>query len=189
MPRAVPADASIGNGDTILDPIHEVTMPATPKSRKARSGKPVRASQTYMSQVVLPNDANPLGTAQGGTIMHWVDLAGAVAAHRHTGSYVVTASVDHMDFLCPIRVGEVVILKASVNRTFRTSLEVGVKVFRENPITGAREHANSAYLTFVAVDSQGKPHAIPPAVPKTLEEKRRYREAGQRRQRRLEQRD
>ena len=120
--------------------------------------------------------------------MHWVDLVAAVAAHRHTGSYVVTASVDHMDFLCPVRVGEVVILKASVNRVYRTSLEVGVKVFRENPLTGSREHASSAYLTFVALDPQGKPHAIRPVVPKTPDEKRRYREAGRRRSRRMEQR-
>jgi len=152
------------------------------------AGKPVRDSQSDMCQVILPNDANPLGTALGGTIMHWVDLVAAVAAHRHTGSYVVTASVDHMDFLCPIRVGEVVILKASVNRVYRTSLEVGVKVFRENPFTGLREHASSAYLTFVAVDPQGKPHTIPPAIPKTPEEKRRYREAGRRRRRRMEHR-
>ena len=128
----------------------QVTKPLR-KSKTARTtGKPVRDSKTEMSQVVLPNDANPMGTALGGTIMHWVDLAAAVAAHRHTGSYVVTASVDHMDFRCPIRVGEVVILKASVNRVFRTSLEVGVKVLRENLFTGLREHASSAYLTFVA---------------------------------------
>jgi len=150
--------------------------------------KPARESLTEMSQVVLPNDANPMGTALGGTVMHWVDLAGAVAAHRHTGSYVVTASVDHMDFRHPIRVGEVVILKASVNRVFRTSLEVGVKVFRENPLTGLRQHASSAYLTFVAVDSQGKPHAVAPVIPKTPDQVRRYREAGRRRRRRMEQR-
>ena len=161
-----------------------------PNSRRPgkQAGKPVHSSLTDMSQVVLPNDANPLGTALGGVIMHWVDLAGAVAAHRHTGSYVVTASVDHMDFLCPIRVGEVVILKASVNRTYRTSLEVGVKIFRENPFTGGREHASSAYLTFVAVDPQGKPHTIPPVIPQTADEKRRYREAGRRRKHRIEQR-
>lgn len=119
--------------------------------------------------------------------MHWVDLAAAVAAHRHTGSYVVTASVDHMDFRCPIRVGEVVILKASVNRVFRTSLEVGVKVFRENPLTGIREHASSAYLTFVGVDPKGNPHPVRPVIPKTSAEKRRYREAGRRRRRRTKQ--
>jgi len=160
---------------------------ALPKTTRP-AGKPVRDSQTDMCEVVLPNDANPMGTALGGTIMHWVDLAGAVAANRHTGSYVVTASVDHMDFRCPIRVGELVILQASVNRVFRTSLEVGVKVFREHPFSGLREHASSAYLTFVAVNTQGKPHPIPPVIPKTSEEKRRYREAGRRRSRRMEQR-
>jgi acyl-CoA hydrolase len=160
----------------------------TPKTTKSRKLKPVKESKTEMSQVVLPNDANPMGTALGGTIMHWVDLAGAVAAHRHTGSYVVTASVDHMDFRHPIRVGEVVILKASVNRVFRTSLEVGVKVFRENPMTGLRQHASSAYLTFVAVDPQGRPHTIRPVLAQSPDEKRRYRESGQRRRRRMEQR-
>ena len=149
-------------------------------------GKPVHDSQSDMCQVILPNDANPLGTALGGVVMHWVDLVAAIAAQRHTGSYVVTASVDHMDFLCPVRVGEVVILKSSVNRVFRTSLEVGVKVFRENPFTGLRQHASSAYLTFVAVDPQGRPHTIRPVIPKTPEETRRYREAGRRRRQRME---
>jgi len=157
-------------------------MPKAP-----RPAKPVRESQTEMCQVVLPNDANPLGTVLGGTVMHWVDLVAAMAAHRHTSSYVVTASVDHMDFRCPIRVGEVAVLKASVNRVFRTSMEVGVKVWREENFTGHREHASSAYLTFVAVDQQGKPHPVPPVIPKTPEEKRRYREAGRRRQWRMEQ--
>ena len=155
--------------------------------KASRPAKSVRKSQTEMCQVVLPNDANPLGNALGGTVMHWVDLVAAMAAHRHTSSYVVTASVDHMDFRCPIRVGEVAVLKASVNRVFRTSMEVGVKVWREENFTGHREHASSAYLTFVAVDQQGKPHPVPPVTPKTPEEKRRYREAGRRRQWRMEQ--
>ena len=153
----------------------------------ARAAKPVQESQTELCQVVLPNDANPLGNALGGTVMHWVDLAAAIAAHRHSSSYVVTASVDHMDFRCPIRIGEVAVLRASVNRVFQTSMEVGVKVFREENFTGRREHASSAYLTFVALDEHGRPHPVAPVIPKTAEEKRRYREAGRRRRWRMQQ--
>lgn len=157
-----------------------------PKTRRA-AGKPVRESQTETVQAVLPNDANPLGNVLGGTVMHWVDIVAAMAAHRHSGSYVVTASVDHMDFRCPIRVGEIAVLKASVNRVFRTSMEVGVKVFREENFTGRREHTSSAYLTFVAVDNQGRPQPIAPVVPQTPEEQRRFREAGRRRRWRMQQ--
>jgi len=155
--------------------------------KPARLAKPVQESQTEMCQVVLPNDANPLGNVLGGTVMHWVDLAAAMAAHRHASSYVVTASVDHMDFRCPIRIGEVAVLRASVNRVFRTSMEVGVKVFREENFTGLRKHTSSAYLTFVALDEHGRPHPVSPAIPKTAEEKRRYREAGRRRRWRMDQ--
>ena len=151
------------------------------------SPKPVRESQTEMCQVVLPNDTNPLGTILGGTVMHWVDLVAAMAAHRHSGSHAVTASLHHMDFLCPLRMGVIAILKASVNRVFRTSMEVGVKVFREENFTNRREHTSSAYLTFVAVDEYGNPKPVPPALPKSPEEKRRYREAGQRRRWRIQQ--
>ena len=149
--------------------------------------KPVRESQSEITEVVLPNDANPLGNILGGTVMHLVDMAGAIAAHRHSGSYVVTASVDHMDFRCPIRVGEIVVLKSSVNRVFRSSMEVGVKVFREDVLTGRRQHTSSAYLTFVAVEANGKPKPAPRVIPKTAEEKRRYREAGRRRRWRIAQ--
>ena len=151
------------------------------------AGKRVRESQTEMTQVVLPNDTNPLGNLLGGTVMHWVDMVAAMAAHRHSGSYVVTASVDHMDFRYPIRMGEVVVLKASVNRVFRTSMEVGVKVFREEYFTSHRKHTSSAYLTFVAVNKLGQPHRIPAVVPETPPEKRRYREAGRRRRWRIQQ--
>lgn len=113
--------------------------------------------------------------------MHLVDMVGGIAAHRHARSYVVTAAVDHMDFRCPIRVGEVVVLKASVNRVFRCSMEVGVKVFREEVFTSRRQHTSSAYLTFVAIDEKGKPKPSPQVIPETSEEKRRYREAGNRR--------
>jgi acyl-CoA hydrolase len=153
--------------------------------KKSTAGKPVRLSQTEMTQMVLPNDANPLGNMLGGTVMHLVDIAGAIAAHRHSGGYVVTASIDHMDFRSPIRVGEIIILKASVNRVFRSSMEVGVKVFKEEIFTGIRKHTSSAYLTYVAVDSEGKPQPAIRAIPQTAVEKRRFHEAGKRRNWRL----
>src|SRR5579862_9517810 len=117
--------------------------------------RPVRESISEMTEIVLPNDANPLNALLGGRLMHWIDLAGALAAHRHSRSYVVTASVDHMDFLVPVHVGDLVILRASVNRVFHTSMEVGVKVWVENYIAEHSQHVSSAYLTFVAVDKQG----------------------------------
>jgi acyl-CoA hydrolase len=148
--------------------------------------KPVRESQSEITQMVLPNDGNPMGNILGGMVMHQMDIVAAIAAGRHSGSYVVTASMDHLDFRAPIRVGEIIILKASVNRAFRTSMEVGVKVFREGVYNRNREHTSSAYLTFVAVDDDGSPREVPPVVPETAEEKRRYREAGDRRKWRLE---
>ena len=144
--------------------------------------RPVRESQSEMTEIVLPNDANPLGSLLGGRLMHWIDLAGALAAHRHSRNYVVTASIDHLDFLTPVRVGDLVILQSSVNRTFHTSMEVGVKVFVESYIKGARSHVSSALLTFVAVDRDGRRLPVAPVIPETEEEKRRYEEAGQRRE-------
>src|SRR6202795_1420373 len=117
--------------------------------------RPVSESQSEMTEIVLPNDANPLMALLGGRLMHWIDLAGALAAHRHSRNYVVTASIDHLDFLVPVRVGDLVILRSSVNRAFHTSMEVGVKVWVENYIAASRQHVSSAYLTFVAVDRQG----------------------------------
>jgi acyl-CoA hydrolase len=134
-----------------------------------------------MVQIVLPNDTNPLGGLLGGTLMHWIDLAAAMAAHRHSRGYVVTASIDHLDFLTPVQMGEMVILCSSVNRAFRTSMEIGVKVWVENYIAGTRRHVSSAYLTFVAVDRQGKHRPVPAVFPQTEEEKRRYEDAGRRR--------
>ena len=120
--------------------------------------------------------------------MHLVDITGAIAAHRHTGSYVVTAAIDHMDFLSPIKVGEIIILKASVNRVFHSSMEVGVKVFREEVFTRELKHTSSAYLTYVAIDAEGHPHSAPQVIPQTSEEKRRYREAGRRHRARMRER-
>ncbi len=137
-----------------------------------------------MNQLVLPNDANPLGALLGGTLMHWIDLAGALAAHRHSHSYVVTASVDHLDFLVPVQVGDAVILRSSVNRAFHTSMEIGVKVWVENYISGTRRHVSSAYLTFVAVDRQGNRNPVPQVIPETDDQRRRYEDAGRRREQR-----
>src|SRR5579871_2660018 len=117
--------------------------------------RPVKDSQSEMAELVLPNDANPLGALLGGRLMHWIDLAGAMAAHRHSRAYVVTASIDHLDFLVPVRVGDFVVLRSSVNRVFRTSMEVGVKVWVENYRSEQSRHVSSAYLTFVAVDAAG----------------------------------
>ncbi|HUS18506.1 MAG TPA: acyl-CoA thioesterase [Terriglobales bacterium] len=142
----------------------------------------VAESQSEMAEVVLPNDANPLGNLLGGRLMHFIDIAGAMACHRHSRSYVVTASMDHLDFLAPVHVGDLLILKSSVNRAFTTSMEVGVKVYVENYITGNSRHVSSAYLTFVAVDSEGKHRPVPPIIPETDEEKQRYEDAGRRRE-------
>jgi len=150
--------------------------------------KLVRESQAEMVEVVLPNDANPLGTILGGKVMHLIDIAAAIAAYRHSRSYVVTASMDHVDFLHPVRIGELIVLKSSVNRVFHTSMEVGVKVFAENVLTGERRHTSSAFVTFVAIDDQGKPRPIPPVIPETEEDKRRYEQAEVRRRYRLEHR-
>jgi acyl-CoA hydrolase len=145
-------------------------------------GRPVRDSQSEMAELVLPNDANPLGALLGGRLMHWIDLAGAMAVHRHARSYAVTASVDHIDFLVPVRVGDLVILRSSVNRVFHTSAEVGVKVFVENYIADTAQHVASAYLTFVAIDREGNRLQIAPVVPETDEQRRRYDDAGRRRE-------
>ena len=143
--------------------------------------RPVSESQSEMAEIVLPNDANPLGALLGGRLMHWIDLAGALAAHRHSRNYVVTASIDHLDFVIPVYVGDLVIFKSSINRAFHTSMEVGVKVWVENYIAATRRHVSSAYLTFVAIDRQGNHLRVPPVVPETDEEKRRYEDAARRR--------
>jgi len=144
--------------------------------------RPVRESISEMTEIVLPNDANPLNALLGGRLMHWIDLAGAMAAHRHSRAYVVTASIDHLDFLVPVRVGDFVILRSSVNRVFRTSMEVGVKVWVENYRSETSRHVSSAYLTFVAVDAAGNRMPVPQVVPETEDEKRRYQGATRRRE-------
>ncbi len=148
-------------------------------------GKTVAESATETVEVVLPNDANPLGNLLGGRVMHLIDVAGAIAAHRHARSQVVTVAVDNLDFLYPIRVGELVVLRAHITRTFRTSMEAEVRVYREDYLTGERQQTSSAFVTYVALDSAGKPQEVPPLIPHTKEEKRRYREALERRRQRL----
>lgn len=152
----------------------------------ASVGKPVSASRSEMTEIVLPAQTNPLGKLLGGHVMHLVDMAAAMAAHRHSGSYVVTASVDYIDFRNPIDLGEIVILKSQVNRVFRTSLEVGVEVYSENVLTGVKKHTTTAYVTFVAIDQHTrKPKPVPPLILETEEEKQRFLEAGTRREVRL----
>jgi acyl-CoA hydrolase len=149
--------------------------------KDALQPRSVRDSQSEMAEIVLPNDANPLGALLGGRLMHWIDLAGAMAAHRHSRNYAVTASIDHLDFLVPVHIGDMVILRSSVNRVFHTSMEVGVKVWVENYLEDNCEHVSSAYLTFVAVDAAGRHLPVPPVVPETEEQQRRYEDAGRRR--------
>lgn len=140
------------------------------------------------SELALPNDANVLGNLLGGKVMHLVDLCGALAAIRHARSPVVTASIDYMNFLSPVRIGQLLMLRSSVNRVFRTSMEVGVKVMVEDLSSGEVRHTSSAYLTFVALDAAGGRVPIPQVVPESEDEKRRYEEAARRRELRLEMR-
>jgi acyl-CoA hydrolase len=148
-------------------------------------GKAVRESASEYSELALPNDANGLGNMLGGKVMHLVDLAAAMAGLRHAHQPIVTASVDSLHFLHPVHIGELIILRSSVNRVFRSSMEIGVKVMTEKLLTGERLHTCSAYLTFVAVDLEGRAIAVPPVIPETEDEIRRYRQAGERREYRL----
>ena len=153
----------------------------------ASQGRPASASKVEMTEIAFPNDANPLGNVMGGRVMQWIDICAAVAAGRHARTPVVTASVDQIDFVNPVPVGGVIVLLASVNFTGRTSMEVGVKVWQEDRATGARKHVVSAYLTFVSLDPQTrKPREVPPLLPETPEERRRWEDARRRRERRLE---
>jgi acyl-CoA hydrolase len=149
-------------------------------------GKPVSASASEMAEVVLPAQTNPLGKLLGGHVMHLVDIVAAMAASRHANSYMVTASVDYIDFRNPVNLGEIVLLKSHVNRVFHTSVEVGVDVYSEDILTGEKKHTTSAYVTFVAIDEHTrKPKPVPPLIVKTAEEKRRWAEAAKRREMRL----
>jgi acyl-CoA hydrolase len=149
---------------------------------------PKRAAEsaTEMVQVVLPNDANPLGFVLGGTVMHLIDIAGAIACHRHTRSLLVTAAVDDLQFLHPIKIGDLIILKSRVTCVFTTSLEAHVDVFSEETLTGTRRLTSSAFLTFVAVDRNGGRLQVPPLLVETAEERRVCEEAQRRRAARLQ---
>ena len=143
-----------------------------------------RVSQSEMTELILPNDTNTLGNLLGGRIMHFIDLVAAMAAYRHARTHVVTASMDHIDFIAPVHVGDFLILKSTVNRGYRTSMEVGVKVWAENATEGTHRHVASAYLTFVAVSAAGVPVLIPRLVFEDEEGERRFADAGRRREQR-----
>jgi acyl-CoA hydrolase len=166
-------------------------MAAQKKLRQAQAhtyvaGKPVGTSRSELAEIVLPAETNPLGNLLGGRVMHLVDVVAAMAAHRHSNSYVATVSVDYLDFRNPVKAGEIINLRAQVNRAFHTSMEVGVDVFSESVLTGERRHTTTAYVTFVAIDEHtGQPRPVPPLICKTPQEKRRYREALRRREIRL----
>jgi len=142
-------------------------------------------STVIMTELVLPSDANTLGTAFGGKIMSWIDIAAGTAAGRHARQVVVTASFDAVHFLAPVKVGQVLHIRATVNYVSRTSMEVGVRVDAEDLLTGKQTHTVSAYTTFVAINPKGKPIPVPPLNPVTADERRRYREAQHRRQSRI----
>ncbi len=143
-------------------------------------GKTVSESKVSLAQVMLPEDTNPAGNVHGGTIMKLVDNAAFVAASRHCRRNVVTVSMDSMSFHSPVYLGDLLFLKASVNMTGRSSMEVGVRVESEDTLTGEVRHTGSAYLTFVALDHRGRPAPVPPIIPETPDEKRRYKEACER---------
>ena len=162
-------------------------QPAIVTSPEYHNARTARDSQSEYSEICLPNHTNLLGNMLGGHVMHLVDLCGAVAAMRHARSIVVTASIDQMTFLHPINLGDLVILKSQVNRVYRTSMEVGVKVWVENLQTGKTRHTSSAYLSFVGVDASHNRVLLPPLVLETDEDRRRFHQAGERRAYRLAQ--
>jgi acyl-CoA hydrolase len=138
--------------------------------------KSVRESRVEMAQAMFPVDANPAGNVFGGTIMKLIDTAAGIAAHRHCRTNVVTASMDRLHFHQPVFVGELVVLRASINYVGKTSMEVGVRVEAENLTTGDVRHTNSAYLTIVSLDENRRPQPVPRIVPRTKDEKRRFKE-------------
>jgi acyl-CoA hydrolase len=146
----------------------------------------VAESQSERSEIVFPADSNALGNLFGGRLMQYIDLVGAMAASRHARAITVTAAMDHLDFVSAVKVGELLILKASVNRAFRTSMEVGVRAMVEDARAGTLRHVSSAYVTYVAVDREGKPVPVPCVVAETEHQKRRFVDALRRREMRAE---
>lgn len=152
---------------------------------KKHEPKLVAESQIIMTEMILPQDTNAIGTVFGGKVMALIDIAAAMAAGKHARSIVVTASIDALHFVAPVKLGEYIHIRASVNYAGRTSMEVGVRVDKENPLTGEMKHTATAYLTFVALDSDGKAKQVPPLKAETPEEKRRFEEAQKRRDARI----
>lgn len=151
-----------------------------------RKVKPVSASRTTMTELVMPNETNPLGNLMGGNLMKWMDIAGAICAGRHAECHVVTASVDNVSFQNPVRLGEIITLEARVTRAFTTSVEVFIEVFVNDVINGENKKSNQAYLTFVALDpSTLKPRIVPELLPETDVEKELFAGANRRREIRL----
>lgn len=138
--------------------------------------KAIKDTQVIMHELVLPNDTNLLGNVLGGRVMHLMDMCAAMSAYKHARTAVVTASVDQLDFLAPVKMGDIMILKSSVNYTGKSSMEVGVRIESENPKTGSIYHTSSAYLTFVSLNDNGKPQGVPMVNPETDVEKQRFEE-------------
>ena len=147
--------------------------------------KKVQASETTITQFVLPNDTNTLNNLRGGQLLHWMDLAAAISAQKHANSIVVTVAVDHVSFDKPIRLGDVVTIKASLTRAFKSSMEIFMEVWADNIPGNTHEKSNEAYFTFVAIDERGKPIPVPVVVPESEEEHKRYNDALTRREIRL----
>jgi len=148
------------------------------------TARTVASTQSEMTEIILPNDTNTLGNLLGGRLMHFIDLTGAMAAYRHSRTHVVTAAMDHIDFIRPVHLGDLLTLKSSVNRAFSTSMEVGVKVWAENTQTASHSHVASAYLVFVAIDKEGRRQRVPELIPESPDELRRYEGALRRREHR-----
>ncbi len=146
-------------------------------------------TKTAIQRIMMPTDANPAGNVYGGAILRYIDEVASIVAFRHTRSNVVTASVDRMDFLEPVHIGDVLILRAAINFTGRTSMEVGVRVEAEDPRTGHVTHTGSCYLTMVALDDAGRPTPVPPVAPTTEEERKWFEEGRKRREARLRMRE
>ena len=157
-------------------------MPTNAQPEPQRAVRTVADSQSERAEIIFPGDANPLGNLFGGRLMQFIDLCGAMAACRHSRAISITVSMDHIDFVAPVKVGDILILKASVNRAFNTSMEVGVKAMVEDVRAQKLRHVSSAYLTFVAVDAAGNRIEVPQVIPETEHQIRRYEDAGRRRE-------
>lgn len=166
-------------------PHQEAILLSAGPSIELKPGKPVSASRVECTEIIQPNDTNPLGTVFGGKVMAMMDVVGALAAQRHARKVVVTAAIDALEFLAPAKVGHFLIVRAQVNFVASTSMEVGAVAFAEDPLTGETRQTSSALLTFVALDSFGRPSPVPPVIPETDDERRAYEDAKGRREERL----